>query len=304
MKLELNILNSLKEKIKWDSITKINSGYDPCLKFCVYKANKKYLLKIFDKNNLIKKQREYNILSGITDFPFLRPSPIEFGEINNDYHYFLLTWVEGESLESYFKRDSNIDLYSIGCDIGNSIYKFHCYTKMNKSIDIISNIKSKLEKYKEANLNLKDDDVVLSYIYNNIHKLEKQPVSLIHGDLTETNIIINSENQIGLIDFGNACINYSYYDLHQVQMYNRFFSVDLSVGIIDGYIKNVKDKDFFWECFKIYNAYLSLYKVVWAQKYGKEEIENMKNRYYQTLIDYNLFKNQIPKWYTEYKSNI
>ena len=84
-------------------------------------------------------------------------------------------------------------------------------------------------------------------------------------------------------------------------MYNRFFDVDFSVGIIDGYIKNIDDKELFWLCFKIYAAYLSLYKVVWAHKYGKDEIEKMKKRYYQTLIDYDLFKNKIPEWYSGYK---
>ena len=304
MRLNQSIINKLKSKINWDSIKEISEGYDPCYKFCIVKDNKRYLLKVFNKANLDKKQREYNILQNLNNFAFLKPVAIQFEMVDNDYYYFLLTWISGQSLDNYVRNDNSksINLYNLGYKIGLSLYEFHCANQIKTNIDKISRIREKLEVYKNSKFNLKKEDIVLAYIYSNIYKLQRQPVSLIHGDLTETNIIINQKNEIGIIDFGNACVNYSYYDLHQVQMYNRFFSIDLSVGIIDGYIQNVNDTSLFWECFKIYNAYLSLYKLVWAKKYGENEIKKMTERYYQTLMDYNDFENDIPNWYKQYKN--
>lgn len=292
-------LEKLKEKKKWDEIIEISDGYDPCLKYCVLKDNEKYLLKIFDKENLSKKQREFDILKQIKGLELTKPKTIEFGSINENY-YFLLSWVNGKSLNCLAEQ-KDIAFYKIGYKIGKLIYKFHSFNIVDAKLDKISNIKQKLEIYKNMKFNLKNEEIVLSYIYNNIEVLEKQPISLVHGDLTETNIVLDSNGELGIIDFGNSCINYSYYDLHQVQMYNRFFNVDFSVGIIDGYIQEIIDKKLFWECFKIYTAYLSLYKIVWAQRYGKSEVENMTKRYYQTLEDFDNFKLNIPKWYSDYK---
>lgn len=132
-------------------------------------------------------------------------------------------------------------------------------------------------------------------------ELIKQPKSIIHGDINPENIIIDDKENIGIIDFGNSDIDYSYQDMHQVQMYTRFLSIEVSAGIIDSYIK-MKNINYFWKCYKIYSAYYCLSKIIWSEQFNDSSLrEDMIKRAKQTIIDFNYFKSEIPQWYIDYK---
>lgn len=82
-------------------------------------------------------------------------------------------------------------------------------------------------------------------------------------------------------------------------MYNRFLSIPLSIGVINGYLKGEGD-NLFWESFKIYSAYFCLSKILWAHKFNNEElVQEMLKRAEQTVIDFDDFKSLKPLWYTE-----
>ncbi|WP_159429656.1 hypothetical protein [Clostridium fallax] len=44
-------------------------------------------------------------------------------------------------------------------------------------------------------------------------------------------------------------------------------------------------------------AYTSLDSIVWAEKFGDNEINGMKKRCINAFNDYNKFKTIIPNWY-------
>ena len=89
--------------------------------------------------------------------------------------------------------------------------------------------------------------------------------------------------------------------MHQVQMYTRFLSIEVSAGIIDSYIK-MKNINYFWKCYKIYSAYYCLSKIIWSEQFNDSSLrEDMIKRAKQTIIDFNYFKSEIPQWYIDYK---
>lgn len=163
----------------------------------------------------------------------------------------------------------------------------------------IDKIRNKIPLFRKLNVDYAE--IVINFLENNVAKLEQQPKSIVHGDLNQDNIIIDEKGNVGIIDFGNSDIDYSYQDTHQIQMYNRFLSKSLSAGVIDGYLQG-KDNQKFWECYKIYSAYYCLSKIIWAYKFKDAAlVEDMLKRAKQTVEDFDYFRSDKPIWYEEYK---
>lgn len=296
-----NNINKIAESKDWTNIIEINEGFEKTKKYYFLKNNKKYILKIFSTELLEKKKKEYTILKQIQKVKFLKPKPITIKKISGvEEYYYILTWIEGVTLTKYVKQKNMKELYRIGRKIGDIISEIH-KERFDKA-DLTSKIRkieNKIPKFKEIKINGVKETV--DFLEKNYMELIKQPKSIIHGDINPENIIIDDKENIGIIDFGNSDIDYSYQDMHQVQMYTRFLSIEVSAGIIDSYIK-MKNINYFWKCYKIYSAYYCLSKIIWSEQFKDSSLrEDMIKRAKQTIIDFNYFKNEIPQWYIDYK---
>ena len=49
----------------------------------------------------------------------------------------------------------------------------------------------------------------------------------------------------------------------------------------------------------VYVAYSSLYSIVWAEKFGEDDIKAMKRRCIRAVEDYDDFESIIPHWYND-----
>ena len=292
------------EKIKFfsnfNNLERIDVGFDKCDKYSFTINNKKYVLKTFDDGNYESKKREVEILNKLQGNDLLIPRVIAFDKADGGYYY-ILSWIEGKTIKESKPQLSDSDLYNIGKKVGSMISTIHKTDTYN--IDLSNNIEkilNRLDKYKNYCFNMENEDKVINFVKENISCLRLQPITIIHGDLTEDNIVVDND-KVGFIDFGSANINYSYYDFHQVQMYNRFFSVPFSVGIIDSYLNQTSVSNHFFEILKVYSAYLSLHKIVWATKLHRNDlVDEMKKRYLTTYSDYNGFEADIPFWYKSF----
>lgn len=296
----MNRIEKIKGFSNWENVEKIDVGFDNCEKYSFVESNKKYVLKIFDEENNEKKKREINILNKLKDTDLLIPKVISYDKVD-DWYYYILSWIQGETIKSLKQELDDSILYEIGEKVGSMMATIHkvCTYDVDLSGNV-NKILSRLKIYEQYQFNMKNEDKVIDFIRKNIDDLKKQPITMIHGDLTEDNIILK-DGKIGLIDFGSANINYAYYDFHQVQMYNRFFSIPFSAAIIDSYLKQTSVNDYFFKILKIYSAYLSLYKIVWAKKMNRMDlVEEMMNRYLTTYDDYKGFEIDVPTWYTDF----
>lgn len=78
-------------------------------------------------------------------------------------------------------------------------------------------------------------------------------------------------------------------------------SVPFSFGQIHRYFEGEPTLDF-WNINAVYVAYTSLNSIIWAEKFGEEEIRGMKRRFITAFDDYDKFNATIPKWY-KFNSN-
>ena len=72
----------------------------------------------------------------------------------------------------------------------------------------IDKIRNKIPLFRKLNVDYAE--IVINFLENNVAKLEQQPKSIVHGDLNQDNIIIDEKGNVGIIDFGNSDIDYSY----------------------------------------------------------------------------------------------
>lgn len=297
MKME-DVFNKLPNVDKWENIKKIEAGFDDCVKYYFEYLGKRYIIKIFDEKSYEKKLKEYCILQKVQDLSFKKPLPIQMEKVDEKYFFYILSWVDGITLTQYSKGKKDVEMYDIGIKIGKIMEELHKEQFDYKDLSSkILKIKNKIPLFKKLDFN--DSEIVIKYLENNVDKLYRQPKSIVHGDLNQDNIIIDENGEIGIIDFGNSDIDYSYQDTHQIQMYNRFLNIPLCQGILDEYSKN-KDEKVFWESYKIYSAYYCLSKIVWANKFNEESLlMEMIRRAKQTVKDFENFKSDKPVWYLE-----
>lgn len=79
-------------------------------------------------------------------------------------------------------------------------------------------------------------------------------------------------------------------------------SIPYCIGQIDAYFDDDIPDDF-WIANAVYVAQASLFSIKWAEKFGQEDIDGMVKRARISFENYDDFRLNIPKWYTnEYRT--
>lgn len=101
---------------------------------------------------------------------------------------------------------------------------------------------------------------------------------------------------VGVIDFNRWEYGDRYEEFYKIQSFDVEVSIPFSIGQIHGYFDGEPPLEF-WNILAIYVAYTSLNSIIWAEKFGEDGIDGMKNRCIKAFNDYNKFKTVIPNWY-------
>jgi hypothetical protein len=87
-----------------------------------------------------------------------------------------------------------------------------------------------------------------------------------------------------------------YEEFQRIQSFDVEASIPFSIGKIHRYFNGNPSLEF-WNVLAVYVACNSLNSIVWAEKFGKNDVDGMKKRCIDAFDDYNNFKTVIPKWY-------
>lgn len=151
-------------------------------------------------------------------------------------------------------------------------------------------------RYENSRNRISEDQFAIDFVKHNIEKINSLSPVYKHGDYHVGNLVLTPLNKIGVIDFNRWEYGDRYEEFYKIQGFDVEVSIPFSIGKIHGYFGGEPSLEF-WSMLAIYVAYSSLYSIVWAEKFGEDDINGMRKRCITAFNDYNKFKTVIPNWY-------
>jgi len=226
--------------------------------------------------------------------------PIDCGLCDGGTHtYMLLSWVEGEDLESALPKLSKKEQYEFGRNAGIILRQIHSIPV--EEADLPEQTKKakkllQLERYEQSDVRIENDETAIQYVKDNIDKIWKEKPAYLHGDFHPGNLILTPEKTLGVIDFNRWEVGDPYEEFYKLESFGVEVSVPYCIGQIEAYFDdNVPTQ--FWETLAVYVAHASLYSIKWAEKFGQDDIDGMVARCLAAMKHYDEFRRVIPTWY-------
>lgn len=291
----------------WKIIRKVDKGWSLDLKYYIedYEGNR-LLLRLSDANSYDDKLEEFKFIKKCNMLFFPMSKAIEIGFCNDKSNvYILLTWVEGKSLDIVIRDLPENKQYELGLQAGKILKEIHLLKPEQKE-NILGycpqkKMITKLIRYEKSINRINKDQFAIEFAKKNIDKINILPSVYKHGDFHVGNLILTPEGKVGVIDFNRWDYGDRYEEFHKIQSFDVEVSIPFSIGQIHGYFNGEPSKEF-WNILAVYVACISLDSIVWAEKFGEDEINGMKRRCLSAFNDYDYFKTIIPNWY-ELNSN-
>ena len=263
---------------------------------------RRLLLRLSDASEYENKKALHVKLKRVSELDIPAPHPVDFGLCDNDKSvYQLLTWVDGEDVESVMPTLSETEQHHLGLKAGRLLQKIHSIPAPEETEDW--NIRFNRMLYREfeaytarTELHSELGDMIIEYLKENRDSLGVRPQTLLHGDYNPGNMIIMPNGELGAIDFSSSYGD-PIWDIFKISwrpnLYPYFYS-----GQIHGHFNNEPTMEF-WDAYSYYFAFGALIAVqgpVWA---GFKNLEEGKIVARNILAWSDNFKSPIPKWYLD-----
>lgn len=261
---------------------------------------RRLLLRISDASEYEHKKTQYDMLKRVSELDIPMPRPMDFGLCSDNRNvYLLLTWVEGEDVESALPTMSKTEQYNYGLKAGKLLRQIHSVPAPEGTVEWDTIFDGMLGEEMKAyhtrtELHCEPGDMIIIYLQENRDSLGVRPQTYIHGDYNPGNVIIMPNGELGVIDF---CSSYGdpYMDLFKVSWRPNLFPYYYS-GQIDGYFNSEPTLEF-WNAYTYYFAYGALIALEGPHWAGFHDLEEGKNVMQNILMWSDNFKNPIPAWY-------
>jgi len=286
---------------KWKIVEEVKKGWSLEKKFKItLDSGETQLLRIVDREQTERKQREFKLLSDLKPLNIWMSTPLETGICNEGKSvYTLFTWLEGQDAEILLPKLSIEEQYALGVQAGEILKKLHSHNapkdqiawdkRYNKKID------QKIKAYQECEIDLEGANYYLAYINQERDLLEDRPQTFQHGDYHIGNMILNDKKELGIIDFNRFNFGDPWEEFNRMT-FSAEVSGEFATGLINGYFDGNVPMDFF-KLMKLYIAVNQISALPWALEYGITDVEIMKDLFQKTLQSYNNYAADIPNWY-------
>jgi len=297
-----DLFKDIECSCQWTSIEKITKGWSADEKYkIITNEGEKQLLRLSTIDKYDEKKKEFEIINKFSKLGFNMSMPLEFGVCNDNKNvYMILTWIEGQDLESVLADLSEEEQYTLGCKAGTILRKIHsipldindkpAHTKIEKKM-------LQLSRYESSNVRIDSDEIAVQYVKENINKIWKEKPVYLHGDFHPGNLIYIGNGELGVIDFNRWEVGDPYEEFYKLESFAREISIPYCIGQIKEYFNYNVPNDF-WEILAVYVAHTSLFSIKWAESFGQEEIDGMVKRCKFAFEDYDNFNRSVPKWYS------
>ena len=255
----------MENHAQWQTVEKITKGWSADEKYKITtKLGEKLLLRLSSIDRYDEKKKEYDIITKYSKSGISMSMPVEFGICNqNKSVYMLLSWVEGEDLESVLPCLSREEQYRLGRKAGEILRKIHGIPVEEKDIPAKTKIEKKLlqlSKYESSKVRIANDETAIAYVRENIHRIWKEKPVYQHGDFHPGNLVYMKNGEIGVIDFNRWEVGDPYEEFYKLESFGREISIPYCIGQIDSYFNDTVPEEF-WNVLAVYVAHASLYSI-------------------------------------------
>lgn len=282
------------------NVKKIHRGWSGDQKYYAENAaGEKFLLRISDASEYHKKQKEFATMRKMAQAGIKMSLPVAFGVCNDGKKvYQLLTWCEGEEAKEVLFRLSEAEQYAYGRKAAEVLKRMETIDAQPASGEWAKRYKQQVNRYVElyqsCGYTFDGDDVVLSFLQDNIDCIGKRPTALMHMDFQTDNMVISPDGELFIIDF-QMCGKADPYLVLTGAGVSAMYSISFALGQIDGYFGEAVPEDFWTK----YNYYM-LSEMLYAFTVGihiEEEQEDTLHMFDSEVERIKHGRSPVPAWY-------
>lgn len=215
---------------QWQKVEAIHRGWSTDLKFKVTKNQETFLLRIFQQEELLAKQQEYQFIKKVAALGFPSSKPFLCAPIpESEQGYMLLTYLEGEDLSDVLPALSPKRQLNLGVEAGRYLNKIHKLllperiSQRESAQNLYEKKQSQLNKYKKSQFCMPYQQPIISYLEKQLPLLQQRPVVYQHGDFHVGNFIYLPTRQVGVIDFNRWDFGDPYEEFYKLQFFQEMF---------------------------------------------------------------------------------
>ena len=294
----MKFLKDIIEKYNISFVEPLTKGWSKDKKYILFSQDKKYLLRLSNISLYNKKKEQFELLKKIEKLDINCSRPVEFGKLDEENIYMILTYLEGESCEDVLPRLTNEEAYKLGIEAGQVLQKLHNIpvdtSNMSWKEKYKEKIPRKIKALKECKYKLPLEDFLIDYFISKSYLMEDRPLKFSHGDFHAGNMIVHN-GKIGIIDFDKNTISDPYDELKPF-CWNVFKSEYFETGLINGYFNNKIPEDFF-KILKYYSVESLISQLPWSVQFGEEDIKTAYKVYDAMIKWWGNFNLDVPTWY-------
>ena len=296
---EIPLSNTFKE------IQMITKGMSRDKKYLITTDHEEHLLlRISDIKELDKKKKEYDLMQKLSSLHIPMSQPIDFGICNNNSQvYTLLSWIDGDEVESVIPKLSPQEQYRIGRDAGSILRRIHTLKPTepmeNWETRYFAVIDKRLEAFHQEGEKFTGYEILINFIENNRDLLKQRPQTYHHGDYHMGNLILSDDKKVSVIDWHTVDFNNigdPWYDFSSIGVEYPYFAS----GQIDGYFDdNIPDE--FWALLAYYLSVSAITSIVWAKYFAVDRLSEILNLNTNILKWFQNMHSMVPTWYKQCK---
>jgi len=228
------------------------------------------------------------------------PCPVDFGICNGGKSvYTLLSWVEGEEVETILPTLIEKEQYNLGLESGRNLRKIHSLPAPQGidswPIRYFSVIDERLEAFRFEGIPFDGYKIILDYIDTNKYLLENRPQCYHHGDYHMGNMILSKDGKIFVINCHTVDFNNYGDPWYELNRLGTEFPAFAS-GQIDGYF-NYNPPEKFWKLSAYYLSVSAITSIVWSKYFAPERLHSILNLNKDILHWFGDMKSTAPIWY-------
>ena len=285
---------------QFTKVEKINKGWSGDQKYYAESSTgEKYLLRISDVCEYDKKKEEFAVMQKMAQAGIKISLPVAFGVCNEGKSvYQLLTWCEGEEAKEVLFGLSEAEQYAYGRKAAEILKRMETIDAQPASDEWTKQYKQRVDRYIELYRNcgytFEGDDVIISYLQENIGCIGKRPTALMHMDFQTDNMVISPDGELFTIDFQMCGVTDPYLVLTGAGV-SAMYSISFAMGQLEGYFGKSIPEDF-WEK---YNHYM-ISEMLYAFTVGvhmEEEREDTLHMFDEEVERIKHGGSHIPEWF-------